>query len=126
MTDAEVLRALLVKIDSLESEVRAGREETAALRERLEYRDKVLVGWSAIGEHLGFTKKWAEGLGHLDVDPIPHEKRGLYVTARASALDAWKDRYEARVHANHVAGVNRRWAEKRGAKRGRSENGSAS
>lgn len=124
---AELLRSLILKVEGLAREVTAGREENAALREQLEYREKVLVGLEAIGEYLGHSGDWALRMSKLEFDPLPaNERRGLYVTAKASALDAWIERYRARVTAKRVSSANRRWSGERRTKRGRAEDGSAS
>jgi hypothetical protein len=70
-------------------ELTALRREVAQVRELVEQREEYLVGWKAIADHLGYSEDHAKELGHDPVDPIPHVRRGGFVEAPRTLLDAW-------------------------------------
>jgi hypothetical protein len=97
---------LLAKIDELVAIATKTQAETVALRgqverlqsdvarlnERLTYRERILVGWKEISQYVGLSPDHARIQSGLDFDPLPVRKEGANVVARATALDAWKER----------------------------------
>lgn len=55
--------------------------------------EEPLVGWEEIAKHLGVSSLHARNLlARLPVDPLVVHKRGHYVYAYPSELDAWRKR----------------------------------
>ena len=82
-------RDLLSQIAELNKTVSAMRGELAEVREKLAYREEVLVGWKAIGDYLKLSEDHCKELGKDPNDPIPHWHQGGMVAAYRTALDAW-------------------------------------
>lgn len=75
------------------------------LRERMTYRERVLVGWEEIAAYMGFgATTYARKLAKDNVDPLPVMRQGSGVVALATALDAYKERrkFHKRVVARFV------------------------
>jgi hypothetical protein len=70
-------------------ELTALRREVAEVRERLVQREQILVGWKAIADYVGYSEDHAKELGQDPHDPIPHTRRGGFVEAPRTLLDAW-------------------------------------
>jgi hypothetical protein len=77
---------------ALEKQVKQLQTDVARLNERLTYRERILVGWKEIGKHVDLSPDHARIQSGLDFDPLPVRKEGANVVARATALDAWKER----------------------------------
>jgi hypothetical protein len=76
----------------LEKQVKQLQSDVVRLNERLTYRERILVGWKEISQYVGLSTDHAKVQGNLDFDPLPVRKEGANVVARATALDAWKER----------------------------------
>lgn len=88
-------RGLHAKSDLLQSEVESLRAEVADLRERLTYRERVLVGWREIAKYMGYLDPAsARDRAREPIDPLPvWRENGRTVCAFATALDAYKARH---------------------------------
>lgn len=62
------------------------------LRERVTYRERVLVGWKEITEYIGYSETRAKVLAEEEFDPLPVLRENGRAVAYASALDAYKMR----------------------------------
>ena len=111
------------------------RRELAEVREKLAYREQVVVGWKEIAAYVGYSEDHCKELGlpHQD-DPIPHWLQGKMVAAYRTALDAWlfrrKQPAQRRITRPEKIGPTERqldmFAAPKVAKRGRATDGSAS
>jgi hypothetical protein len=130
-------RDVLAAISELRREnaetIAALRQELAEVRERLAYREQVLVGWKDIGAHVGYSEDHCKELGQDPLDPIPHWHQGGMVAAYQTALDAWLFRRrkpaQRRMTRTEPVPQGRKQLDMfdgRNPKRGRSRNGSAS
>lgn len=78
----DLLREVLAQLRALTAKVEL-------LEEMLTHRERVLVGWKAIGEYVGLSEDRAKHLGQDPHDPIPYALQGGHAVARATLLDAW-------------------------------------
>jgi hypothetical protein len=76
----------------LQANVESLQRTVDDLRERLTYREKVLIGWKEIAAYFGCEAKWAQDMANESFDPLPVLREGGRVVAYATALDAYKIR----------------------------------
>lgn len=91
-TDADLLAQFAAFCRETSETLSALRGEIAEVREKLAYREQVLVGWKEISGYLNYSEDHCKELGQDAVDPIPHWHQGGMVAAYRSMLDAWQFR----------------------------------
>jgi hypothetical protein len=90
-----IAQALLAESTGLRQQVETLQITVNKLESRLIYREKVLVGWKEISQHIGLSVSQALRLVDEAFDPLPVVREGHQVIASAHALDAWKMRRRA-------------------------------
>jgi hypothetical protein len=87
-----VAKNLQSKVATLEANVESLQRTVEDLRERVTYRERVLVGWKEITAYLGYSETRAKVLAEEEFDPLPVLRENGRAVAYASALDAYKMR----------------------------------
>lgn len=114
--------------------ITALQAQVAEVREKLTYREKILVGWKDIGQHVGYSADHAQELSKDPFDPLPVWHRGGFTESSATMLDAWlfRRRIPAQKRRARALEVESRksqldmFGEAQGPKRGRSKGGGMS